>query len=154
MQKNNSFFVSINRGDGDGYSVERLLDKKISGGEDITRPQTSSGTLEEKLTINISETDDSLIIQALVPGVRVENIEVFVEDEVLTIKAEASKAELETGTPLYEEHNWKTLSRSVMLPKRVKREGNMADLKNGVLTIRLIKSLPRPPKKLTIINNE
>lgn len=150
MQKNKSFFISINRGRNEGYSVERLLDQKMRDSETAPVMHYTGSDGEEKLTINIYETDEDLIVRALVPGVSVDGIVVFVEDEVVTIRAKTEREALSQGTPLYEEHHWGSLSRSIMLPKRVKREGNSAELKNGVLTILLKKSLPRPPKKLNI----
>ncbi|MGL4636136.1 MAG: Hsp20/alpha crystallin family protein [Beijerinckiaceae bacterium] len=91
--------------------------------------------------INIVQKDKTLEITAELPGVELQDVELLVEDDMLTIKGN-KKVEKEDKTA--ERHVFEcaygSFSRSVQLPFEVEPEVVKADFKNGVLTI----SIPVP----------
>ncbi len=98
--------------------------------------------------VDIFETDEGLCVVADVPGVTKDAIDVSVDDEVLTIKA-AAKSEL-PGTPVREEYELLNFYRQFQLSDAVDRENIQADLKHGVLVIRLPKKEAAKPKQIAV----
>lgn len=89
------------------------------------------------LSLEMTETEDALVVTALVPGVEPEDIEIRVRENFLTIRGQKRRRTVESGQGYYRkvERMFGTFSRSVRLPRRV-REGEItATLKNGVLRI-------------------
>ena len=82
-----------------------------------TVPARASGT--EDLQINLVDSGDTLIAQALVPGVDEGKIEIDLNREMLTITAGSNEHCVRTdGDYLYEELSFGSFSRSVLLPCR------------------------------------
>ena len=105
---------------------------------------TSSGALG--LRVDIGETDDEIQIQADLPGVPEDDVEVTLEDDVLTIRAE-KKSEQEKS-----ERNWRVtersygrFERSIRVPSGIDPEKTKAAFDKGVLTV----TLPKPPAAAT-----
>ena len=114
--------------------------------------QTVPDTREESRTlvpaVDIFETPEGLGVVADLPGVDKEAIDVSVDNDVLTIKA-AAKSEL-PGTPLRQEYELLNFFRQFQLSDAVEREQIQADLKHGVLSIRLPKKEAAKPKQITV----
>ena len=102
-------------------------------------------------TVNVSETEDQVAVKSVLPGVRPEDVEVSVNDGILTIKGE-SKFEEKTERENYcrQEIRYGSFSRSVPLPSRVNHEQADAEFKDGVLTVTLPKVEAVQPKKITV----
>ncbi|HLV65264.1 MAG TPA: Hsp20/alpha crystallin family protein [Polyangiaceae bacterium] len=81
--------------------------------------------------------DDEYVIQADLPGMKPEDVEIELQGNLLTISGER-RAE---GTPSdgYE-RRYRAFSRTFVLPKDVKLDEATAELENGVLTVHLPKS--------------
>lgn len=86
--------------------------------------------------IEVSETDDELKIVAELPGLEERDINVTLEDDVLTLRGEKS---LEKNGTLYSERWEGAFERSIPVGQDVDAEKAKASFKNGVLTIRLPK---------------
>jgi len=101
--------------------------------------------------VDILERDNLLIIRASVPGISPENLEVTVENNVLTIRGE-SRAENETGSEkVYRrEIAYGTFTRSVRLPENVDVHHISASFKHGVVEISIPRIVEEPPKALKI----
>lgn len=89
--------------------------------------------------MEIHQTDDRLEITAELPGVREEDIDLTVEDGVLTLRGEkkSSREDQERG---YSERSYGTFERRLTLPSNIDEEACSADFKDGVLTITLPKA--------------
>ncbi len=98
--------------------------------------------------VDIYETDDALTVVVDLPGVGKDNVDVRVEENVLTIK----------GTPDYEppanlllgEFNLQGYYRQFQLSDEVNQGRISADSKNGVLTIHLPKAEKSKPKQIKV----
>lgn len=90
--------------------------------------------------MNISETDTEFLIQAEVPGIPVENIDLSVKDNILTIKG-TKACEIEKDGPDGKRHlierSYGSFVRSVRLPSIVDTEKLSARSKDGILDIRI-----------------
>jgi HSP20 family protein len=101
--------------------------------------------------VNIKETDDSLEFSVELPGVPKENVEITVENNVLTIAGER-KFEKEVKGENYHrlERAYGAFNRSFTLPAGVRAEKVEAAFDQGVLTIKLPKQEESKPRKISI----
>lgn len=111
-------------------------------------PVQTTGTL----AVDVSEDEKSLIVRASLPGYRKEEIEVEVHDRVLSIKAEHAEEEEEKNERYHRrERRFGSVSRLISLPDSVNENDVTADLKEGVLTLRLAKNPKEQPRKVQIV---
>lgn len=101
--------------------------------------------------VDVSETDDAVMVQAEVPGMDPSEIDVSLEGNVLTIKGEKKDEREEKGENFHRvERQYGTFIRSVQLPTEVVAEKVSASFRNGVLEVRLPKSEDAKPKRVAI----
>lgn len=106
---------------------------------------------EGNLALDVSEDEKSVIVRASLPGFRKEDIDVEIHDGVLSIKAERAEETEEKGETYYRrERRFGTVSRRVALPSVVEDGSTAAELKDGVLTLRIPKSQKAMPRKVKI----
>ncbi len=105
-----------------------------------------------QIKIDVSEKDDAFIVTAEVPGVAKEDIDVSVEDAVVTIHAEIKQhdAHKEAGKILRSERYYGSVSRSFRLPGSVQASAANATYENGVLKLSLPKQKGGQGTKLAI----
>lgn len=103
------------------------------------------------IPLDAVEDGDDLLVRASVPGVNPEDIEVTIEDGILSIKGE-TKEEHETkeGEYLMRERRSGSFHRSVRLPDTVDAEKAETGYANGVLTIKLPKVEAKKAKRLEV----
>jgi HSP20 family protein len=131
-------------GDGDPFSAfRREMDRLVdSFGRDFGGPPSGrAGTMMP--SIDISETDAELKVEAELPGVDQNDVEVVVSDNLLTIKGE-KKAEKEEKKKDYHlvERSYGGFARQITLPFAAEPDKAKASFKNGILTV----TLPKPPE--------
>ena len=96
---------------------------------------------EGQLSVDVFETDTEIVIRSAIAGVKPKDLDVYVTSDMVTIKGERH-LEQESTEPFYhfQECFWGAFSRSVILPAAIKPEESSAEMKDGVLTIRLPKT--------------
>jgi HSP20 family protein len=101
--------------------------------------------------IDIYQDKDNLVVKAALPGVKPEELDITIAEDILTIKGE-HKAEQETKEDdyLYRERYYGAFSRSVAIPTKVKSEKAEATFEEGVLTLTLPKADAIKPKRLKV----
>ena len=101
--------------------------------------------------VDIVETGDALLIQVDVPGMRVEDIDIELDSNVLTISGERAPAELAQGERrIVTGRSFGTFQRSFPLPRTVDPNGISARLDDGVLTVRLEKAAEAQSRKIEV----
>lgn len=100
--------------------------------------------------VDIYETDDEYTIKATLPGVKPEDIEVTYEAGVLTIRGEVAEEKEVKGECLVQERRFGKFSRSISLPGTIVPDKIVANLKDGVLTLRVPKAEEVKPKKISV----
>lgn len=103
------------------------------------------GNDEGTLALDVYERDNHIVVEASLPGFTKDEIDVRVDEGILSIKAQRSEEheEGERGGKYYRrERSWGSVSRRVALPGIVKDAEVDAELKNGVLKL----SIPLPEK--------
>lgn len=97
-------------------------------------------TQEGELAVDVYQTNEAIIIQAMVAGVISDDLSVSVTREMVTIKG---KREGPKGVGpenyFYQELYWGAFSRTILLPAEIETEDVEATEKHGLLTIRLPK---------------
>lgn len=113
--------------------------------------QPSEDSSEGQLTIDVYQTDGEIVIKSTIAGVKPEDLDVAINNDMVTIKGERKNEEIvdESGY-YYQECYWGAFSRSVLLPVDVIPEKADAALKNGILTIRLPKADTNKTKKIQV----
>jgi HSP20 family protein len=102
-------------------------------------------------TVNIWAKDDSQIVSAEMPGVDIEDIDLRVEGDMLTISGERKAVELPEGARhIRRERGVGKFTRTFQLPYAVDPDGIEARFKNGVLIIIMPRAEEDKPRKITI----
>lgn len=128
--------------------------------EDVVaqQAQTSEDWLSEyegQLTIDMYQTKDNVIIKSTIAGVKPEDIDVTIANDMVTVRGERKRDfEAEASDYFYQECYWGSFSRSVVLPVDVDIENVTADLKDGILTVILPKAAKAKAKKIKVGNRE
>ena len=147
-------------------TMDRLLD------DGFARPRrriVSAREYAAMVPVEVSETDAAIEVKASLPGVKPEEVEITVHEDVLTIKAE-HKEEKTEGTPPAEaestegeekpaessrrfyrrELRYGSFYRSFTLPSTVDSEHVAASYTNGVLKLDISKKPEAQPKQIKV----
>ena len=96
---------------------------------------------EGSLALDVSEDAEHVIVRASLPGFRREDVQAEVHDGVLTIAARRTDEQEERTEKYYrKERREGSLSRRVALPTQVDEDHAIAELRDGVLTLKLPKA--------------
>jgi HSP20 family protein len=126
--------------------MDRWLQQSISG-----TGQLIANMRPESIPVDLIEHDESFEIRAAVPGVKPDDVEVTVQGERLTIRAEVrTDEERREDNWLMREHRAGSLQRSVTLPSPVSSESAQARVENGVLTLILPKVQATQPHRISV----
>lgn len=102
--------------------------------------------------VDVSETEDAIIVKADLPGVKPEDIEINIVDNVLTIRGEKKREAEEKKENFYRvERFYGSFMRAIQLPTEVEVDKVKAQYKDGVLKITLPK---KPEEKKKVIKIE
>jgi len=110
------------------------------------------GEGELKMKVDVKEDEKGYTIKAEVPGVKKEDIQVDVNGNQVSIRAEVKqeKEEKKGEKVLYSERYYGMVSRSMQLPSDVDAQGAKAEYKDGVLNLVLPKKASAQSKRLAI----
>ena len=93
---------------------------------------------EEQLTVDVYQTSDNLVVKSIVAGIKNEDIQISLDNDMLTIKGHRKRQEQKNIEQyLYQECFWGAFSRTIILPTKVKANKIDATLEDGILTITL-----------------
>jgi len=96
---------------------------------------------EGQLSIDVYQTPGEIIIKSTIAGVKPEDIDISINNDMLTIRGHRSMdKKIREENYLYRECYWGSFSRSIILPVEVEGEKIEAELENGVLTVTLPKA--------------
>jgi len=101
--------------------------------------------------VDIYETENELVVKADLPDVNPEDLDIRVENNILTIRGERKFDEkANEDNYLRIERSYGSFSRSFSLANSVKSEGIKADYQNGVLTLSIPKREEAKPKQIKV----
>jgi HSP20 family protein len=99
---------------------------------------------------DIYEENDQLVMKTELPGISKEDVNITLQGDRLTIKAEKKEAVVEDAACYSRERQYGQYLRSVTLPFPVKEDEISATFENGVLELRLSKAEESKAKKIEI----
>ncbi|MBI2950696.1 Hsp20/alpha crystallin family protein, partial [bacterium] len=102
-------------------------------------------------TVDISETENELVVSADLPGLNKEDIKVNVQNNVLTFSGERKQETKSEESNVHRlERSYGFFSRSFTLPATVKADGIKAVYKDGVLRLTLPKVEEAKPRQIAV----
>ena len=131
-----------------------MAEKTVASGAQRSTPaprnREETRSQEQYVTppVDIYETQDGLVVKADLPGVAKENMDVRVENNILTIRA--TSQHLAHGEPIYREYELMSFFRQFELNERVDQAKISAELNHGVLTLHLPKAEEAKPRKIDV----
>jgi HSP20 family protein len=129
--------------------MDRLLE------DSFVRPRgtwaANAGGEGAPLPLDVSTTNDALLIEAALPGVRPEDVEITVEDGTLTIRGSTRQERRESeGDVLVQEIRRGEVSRSLSLPNGLEPDKAEATFEDGILTLRIPRAEQVKPRQIRI----
>lgn len=103
------------------------------------------------VAVDVVESEGNYTVQASLPGVKAEDLDITLEDNVLTVQGEVKSEErLANGNYHVRERRYGNFSRSLRFPVAVNAEAIEAHMEDGVLTITVPKAEEVKPKRIAI----
>jgi len=99
---------------------------------------------------DIYETDDALTVVLEMPGVDKDNVEIGLEDDVLTIEGRIDFSKYESMQPVYTEYNVGHYTRKFSVGSKIDQDKITAEIEDGVLTLHLPKAEEAKPRRIKI----
>jgi len=107
---------------------------------------------EGQLAIDVYQTTNDLVVQAAIAGISPDSLDIIMENDVITVKGMREKPFEEKGDYFSQECFWGSFSREVILPVDVDPNRAVAEMKEGVLTVRIPKILREKKRKIIVRN--
>jgi len=132
-------------------AVQREFDSML--GRFFGQQQSDGGTRLAPYAVDVREDADHFYVEAELPGFKKDDVNITLENQMLTISAERSEQKDEKGPKgemLLHERRYNQFLRSFTLPPTVDEQTVNAKLDNGVLTITLNKREETKPRRIEV----
>jgi HSP20 family protein len=118
----------------------------------FVRPLAFPAESELKMKIDVAEDENGYTVQADIPGVKKEDIQVDIDGETVSVRAEAKreKEEKKDDKVVYSERSYGMVSRSFSLPSEVDEKAAKAEYKDGVLKLVLPKKANGGGRRISV----
>ena len=136
---------------GELMTLRRAMDRIFD--EDFLRPAVTDGRTDDHqlLPLDVTTTTEALLVQASLPGVRPEDVQITVENGTLTITGRTAEEHHEEGAShIVREIRRGSFARSVTLPNGLDAEKAEATFEHGVLRLRIPKAEQAKPRQIRI----
>ncbi len=128
------------------FNVRNVMDRMLEESFGPTRDYASDSF---RLPVDAYTTEGEIVVQASLPGVAPENVNISIEGETLTISADL-QARLENVAYSFAERTHGKFSRTLLLNVDVQADKAEAHFDNGLLTLRLPKAEAVKPKQIKV----
>ncbi len=136
------------------FEMDRMLDRMRRMITGITRGWSEEDYRGwQRLALNMSEDDENLIVEAPVPGMTEEDVNVEIEGDRLTISGEYKREREEEDKA----RRWHTIERSygrfyrtIQLPVEVDPDKAVAEIENGMLIVKLPKAETSQARRIAV----
>jgi len=111
------------------------------------------GTIPARMFLpvtDIFETDQALTVVMEMPGVDKNNVDVRVENDVLTIEGRIDFSKYEGLQPVYTEYNVGNYARSFQISSKIEQDQISAELGDGIMRLILPKAAKAKPRKIKV----
>ena len=102
-------------------------------------------------SVDIFENKDQIVLEAELPGIKAEDVNISIENNILTIHGERKFEKKDEGDNFHRvERSYGSFTRSFTLPPTVSSENANAEFENGVLRLTLAKREEAKPRRIEI----
>jgi HSP20 family protein len=123
-------------------AMERMMEESFSEPRETER--------ELLLAVDVQASDDSYEVNALVPGLEAEDLEIEIINNTVTLRGQFKSLSKEDSKYLLSELPAGSFGRVITLPTDVDPAKTQANLKNGVLTLSIPKAEAHRPKTIKV----
>jgi HSP20 family protein len=129
-------------------AMDRLFEDSFVGPRGAWSAPQGEGA---PLPLDVSTTADALVVEAALPGVRPDDVDITVEDGTLTIRGSSGTERRESqGDVLVQEIRRGEVSRSLSLPTGLEPDRAEATFEDGILTLRIPRAEQVKPRQIRI----
>lgn len=124
--------------------------------DEMNRSMGSMGSMEPMtagnwVPMDVQENDDIFLVEAELPGINPDDIDITLHENTLTISGETEREETKEGERrVISERNYGKFRRSVTLPTPVKADDVEANYEDGVLRLTLPKEETAKPRQISV----
>ena len=119
--------------------------REVDKSEESTRP-----TRAFMPSADIFETEEALNVVLEMPGVSKENVDINIEEGVLTVEGRIDFSKYEGMRPVYSEYNVGPYRRSFRLSGQVDQAKISAEMQDGVISLTLPKAEKAKPRRIQV----
>lgn len=118
----------------------------------FVKPYAFPAGTELSIKLDVKEDEKSYTVRADIPGVKKEDIQVDIDGDQVSLRAETKqeKEEKKDEKVIYSERSYGMVSRSFSLPTEVDAKGAKAEYKDGVLSLSLPKKSNGGGKRIAV----
>jgi HSP20 family molecular chaperone IbpA len=128
--------------------------KKDESAEDKRRSfnlQNLAGEEEGQLAVDVYQTNTELVIRSTIAGVKPEDLDISIEADTVLIRGNRiQSAESGEKNYFYQECYWGPFSRQIIIPEETDPSRAEANMKEGVLSIRIPKIERKKKRKIAV----
>ena len=160
MPKKGSFFERLTGSHYYDEGEEIKIDTNTAGGKLVKGKTNIEAMTEEEegeasLTVDVYQTPDEIIVEAMIPAVKPEDLDISISREMITIKGTRERTRsVEDDQFFFRELFWGTFSRTILLPQEIEPDTVDARERNGLLTIILPKSDKNKTHKVKVKSSQ
>lgn len=135
---------------GDLLSLRQAMDRLFE--ESFVNPRSWTALGETQIVpMDVYQTRDDFVVEAHLPGVKPEDVDITVEGGTLTLVGETQSSRRdEEGTTVLQEIRRGRFSRTLSLPEGLQPDRASATFEDGVLTLRIPKAEQVKPRQIKI----
>jgi HSP20 family protein len=133
------------------FGLRSLQDEMNRMFSDFFGEASEGGMATVAPAVDLIDTADTLKINVELPGIRKEDVEISLKDDLLTIRGEKKEEKEQKGeNRYYMERTYGTFSRTLNLPAKIKADKVKAAYKDGVLEITLPKAEEEKAREIQV----
>ena len=128
-------------------TLSQTKDQAVTTGRDgaVARPQPVRVP-----AVSVRETEQAIVLDADLPGVSLDQVEITIDQDVLTLRGTVAPVAHDGYRLLHREYAEAGFARSFTVPDGIDRQQVAAVVKNGVLTITLPKQQAAQPRRIAV----
>ncbi|MFA6251966.1 MAG: Hsp20/alpha crystallin family protein [Candidatus Paceibacterota bacterium] len=129
---------------------KRKIEKEVI--KDENYGEESEWTTEEgRLVVDVYETEKDLVIQAAIAGIKTEELDISLENDMMIIKGERIDPNTSKNKKYFiRECYFGAFSREIILPREIDTSKIKAEIKDGILTIKMPKIERAKNKRISL----
>lgn len=106
---------------------------------------------EGELAVDVYQTEKEIVVRSAVAGVRAEELDISVDNDVLVVRGKREMPDQEEGSSHFiQECYWGDFSRRIIIPDEIDPSRIDASMKEGILTIRIPRIVREPNKPIKV----